>query len=303
MKKNFWKTFLIAPLILVACNKDEEIIDEIPAEDFGVAQFSVVDYCPAPGQFINDPSFGFTDFKTAEEARDYAMRRLTDNELVSLGAWGGYIVVKVRKPVVNSGGYDFYIGGNAFNTSNEPGIVWVACDINGNGKADDEWFELRGSDTDIQGYRRNYNITYYRPQPKENVNWTDCDGVTGTVDWIGAFHSQSSYYPSWISADSYTLTGSILPAKTEYNETTGEWSNPPFDRGYADNRGEDSEMISVKGKTLQVNHFRISDAVDGNGNPVTLQSIDFIKVQTAVSGSSGRLGELSTEVCGFFIEH
>ena len=41
----------------------------------------------------------------------------------------------------------FAIQGNAFDSSNEPGIVWVMQDVNGNGLPDDEWYELRGSET------------------------------------------------------------------------------------------------------------------------------------------------------------
>ena len=43
-----------------------------------------------------------------------------------------------------------------------------------------------------------------------------------------------------------------------------------------------------------------SNAIDANGNKVDLKYIDFIKVQVGVNAKSGWLGEISTEVFGFF---
>ena len=47
------------------------------------------------------------------------------------------------------------------------------------------------------------------------------------------------------------------------------------------------------------NRFRIANAVDGEGNPVDLRQIDFIRIQTGVNCTAGNgVGEISTEVCG-----
>jgi hypothetical protein len=48
------------------------------------------------------------------------------------------------------------------------------------------------------------------------------------------------------------------------------------------------------------NFFNISNAIDCSGEPIELEFIDFIKVQCGVNAKSGWLGELSTEVFGFF---
>ncbi|MBO5850050.1 MAG: cell surface protein, partial [Paludibacteraceae bacterium] len=50
----------------------------------------------------------------------------------------------------------------------------------------------------------------------------------------------------------------------------------------------------------KANRFDISNAIDANGNLVELDFIDFVKVQTAVNSKSDWLGEMSTEVVGFF---
>lgn len=283
--------------LLGACNKDEEIIIDVP-EGPETPLFTVIEYLPGPGQFINDPSAGFAGINSMNRACEYAMKRLEDNLFVSLGAWGGYITVKVSQSIFNSGGYDFSIYGNAFDTSNEPGIVWVMADTNGNGLPDDEWYELKGSYYGREGYRKDYWVTYYRPDAKSGVRFSNCDGETGTVDWNGKFHSQDYYFPLWVEGDSYTLKGSMLPDR-KYRDAVGQWVNPPFEWGYADNMGSDSKIVVMGGKKLQQNSFKISDAVDATGAPVNLEFIDFIKVQTAVCGQSDVLGENSTEVCGF----
>lgn len=73
------------------------------------------------------------------------LRRRTDaeNTWVSLGGWGGYIVVGFDHSIDNSssgykGGYNFSITGNAFKGSSEPGIVYVMQDTNGNTLPDDD---------------------------------------------------------------------------------------------------------------------------------------------------------------------
>ena len=79
----------------------------------------------------------------------------------------------------------------------------------------------------------------------------------------------------------------------------GDWSNNSFEWGYVDNAGSDNlESSSKTGKTW----FKISNAMTPDGQPAGLRYIDFIKVQSAINGSAGGLGELSTEVAGMAID-
>ena len=109
----------IAATLLASCNKDEEETE--------IQGFKVLEYRPAPGQFINE---GF-DCQTMEEANAYAEERFNKKLYVSLGSFGGYITVKMPKEIKNRKGYDFGIIGNPFSGSSEPGIVWVSEDSNG----------------------------------------------------------------------------------------------------------------------------------------------------------------------------
>ncbi|MCH5228700.1 MAG: hypothetical protein J1F12_01740 [Muribaculaceae bacterium] len=294
---NFFRFNLAAiiTLILVGCNKDEEIIDGDWEPDPPVLGYEVMEYIPAPGQYINDIVTGFDNINTQEEACEYATQRFYKNLYVSLGAWGGYIIVKFDQSVENTGDYDFAIGSNSFTTSNEPGIVWVMQDENHNGKADDTWYELRGSHFGEEGYERNYWVKYSRPEAKSDTPWIDSNGETGLIYWVGNYHSQDFYYPNWIKEDSYTLYGSRLPQQAIQNPETGEWTNLPFDWGYADNMGLDFL------ESYHFNRFKISDAVTADNLHIDIPHIDFIKVQTAINGSAGWLGENSTEITGFFI--
>ena len=80
------------------------------------------------------------------EACTYAEERINQTAYVSLGGFGGYIIVGFDHSIVNDGDYNIAITGNAFDGSSEPGIVWVMQDENGDGLPNDTWYELRGSE-------------------------------------------------------------------------------------------------------------------------------------------------------------
>ncbi len=265
----------------------------------------VYEYTPAPGQFINETvTSGFTGAeRTPETACRYAEERIENNLFVSLGGFGGYIIVGFDHSIENSGEYDFSITGNSFDGSSEPGIVWVMQDENGDGLPNDNWYELKGCEEENPQTIRNYAVTYYRPSGSGMaVQWLDNLGNSGEIDYLVQFHKQESYYPAWIEEESYTLRGTRLEAKNYDKSDNGTyWVQPGYEWGYADNfspvdrflPGSSTEEPSAR------NHFRISDAIDTFGAPAELKYIDFIKVQTALNTKSGWLGENSTEVVGF----
>ncbi len=272
---------------------------------------NVYEWIPAPGQFIGETQTGgMTGAETTHEAAiAWAKRRLDKAQYVSLGGFGGYITVGFDHSIPNTEtAYDFAIMANAFfnlstgdGGSNEPGIVYVSQDVNGNGLPDDEWYELRGSETGKAETITDYAVTYFRPSaPGMNVQWTDMLGQTGTIDYLSAFHRQDYYYPAWIEADSYTLRGTRLQARTVQNSSTGMWDNNCFEWGYADNMG--SDVLSSNdsgGGEGQRNGFLIKNAMYADGTHINLRYIDFIRVQTGVNSKAGWLGEVSTEVFGF----
>ena len=274
----------------------------------------VYDYTPAPGQFINETKTGGFDGTqtTREAAIAYAEARMSETDAngnpnpiwVSLGGFGGYIIVGFDHSIANSGDYDLGILGNSFSGSSEPGVVWVMQDENGNGEPDDTWYELAGSETGKASTIQNYAVTYYRPSGAGMpVQWTDNLGNSGEVDYLAQFHRQDFYYPLWIEEDSYTLTGTCLePRNYDASGNGSYWVNAEYDWGYVDNfspvdrigEGDNSNALA------NINYFKIENAIDCDGEPIDLKYVDFVKVQCAVNAKSGWLGELSTEVFGFY---
>lgn len=238
---------------------------------------TLFEYMPAPGQFINKAPGNLASANAILGNK---------NSMVSLGAWGGYIVLGFDHTVLNKEGADIQVYGNAFTNFSEPGIVYVMQDENGNGKPDDTWHELKGSAFGTADYKTNYEVTYTRPDsPDKDVPWKDNAGNTGFVK-KNPFHKQA-YYPEWITGNSYTLKGSWLKSKVDRTNPSYVIS-PAYGWGYAD----DIANASGGGKV------DIANAVDDKGNTKTLKGIDFIKIQTAVLDDGGWLGEVSTEVTG-----
>lgn len=274
----------------------------------------VYEYTPAPGQFINETrTGGFNGTQiTPEAAIAYAEARMSETNkkgepspnYVSLGGFGGYIVVGFDHSIDNSGDYDLGILGNSFSGSSEPGIVWVMQDENGNGLPDDTWYELAGSETGKEETVQNYEVTYYRPTaPMMPVQWKDNLGNSGEIDYLKQFHRQDYYYPLWIESDSYTLKGTCLGARNYDASGNGSyWVNVEYDWGYVDNFSPVDRLTdgANAGAAANANHFKISHAIDFECQPVNLDFIDFVKVQVAVNAKSGWLGEVSTEVFGFY---
>lgn len=319
LKNTVFLSLAAAVVSIAGCGKDSEPYADAPSETNPEVDWTYVrteapvdryatevfEYTPAPGQYINDTRTGgmTAPLTTPEEAAAWAKERLEKRLFVSLGAFGGFITVGFDREVVNSrDDYDFAIFGNAFlnatGGSSEPGSVWVMLDTNGNGLPDDTWYELRGSEYHDPTTIHNYSVTYYRPsEAGQPVEWHDSLGNSGSIAYLKAFHNQDYYYPAWIKEDSYTLTGTRLAPRTQCDPETGFWVNEPFPWGYADNMGEDNTALDGM---PQANRFRISDAVDAEGNHVDLRAISFVRVQTAVLVNAGSLGELSTEVLGFY---
>lgn len=297
-------TSITSEVMVYCVEQDEATLLRSITGNSSKYQNKVYEWTPAPGQFIGETGIGgMTGNETTLEAANlWAENRLKEPNFVSLGGFGGYIIVGFDHSIIKSNlDYDFAIQGNAFNSSNEPGIVWVMQDVNGNGLPDDEWYELRGSETGKEGTIQDYQVTYYKPSgPRMNVEWTDSEGKIGCVDYLESYHRQDYYYPAWIPAEAYKLRGTRLPAINRQDPATGYWSNDAYEWGYADNMGSDrlkgGDTVDGSG---QRNGFKISNAMYPDGTPIDLQYIDFIKVQVGVNAKSGWLGEISTEIFGF----
>jgi len=272
--------------------------------------YKVFDYRPAPGQYVNKlPECEAGD--THEDMIRKVEESITGDErgLVTLGAYGGYIVFGFDHLVENRPGkYDFKIWGNAYYSnsslaagSSEPGIVMVSYDANGNGIPDDPWYELAGSEYYKSQTIKNYEITYYKPDPDKipipdpnfffltdtsYLKWTDNQGATGYVA-RNMFHSQS-YYPQWIDEEMLVYEGTKLANNGVDEIGNGQFIQYTYPWGYADNHPNDNIR----------SNFDIGWAVDEQGNKANLPGIHFVKVYTGVNQYCGLWGETSTEIMG-----
>lgn len=275
----------------------------------------VLEYRPAPGQFVNTmPQYKEGD--TQATMNEKALNAIGNNtrRMITLGGYGGYVTVGFDHTLRNAkDAKDFLVLGNAFENSSEPGIIKVAYDVNQNGQPDEEeWFEIAGSahhdPKQETWYERakqagnivetylDYSITYKKPakepttnEEKENyIFWEDNKGHKG-YKVMNQFHPQP-YYPQWIEEEQLVFTGTCLP-QNGINQGTDKnpyFVLPSFTYGYADNYPNDAAKAAID----------IDWAVDKDGKPANLPGVDFIKIYTGVNQENGWLGENSTEVCG-----
>ncbi len=271
----------------------------------------VYEYCPAPGQFVNEmPRYEEGDTYADILQKTEESISGTNDIMITLGGYGGYVTFGFDHTVMNiPGEKDFRIWGNCFyellqpdkkGGSAEPGIVMVSYDVNCNGLPDDPWYELAGSEYHSPMTRHSYELTYNRPDPDREIvtdednslddiyyiRWTDNAGGSGYMA-KNIFHNQD-YYPKWVKDDAMTFRGSLLAPNAEDISGYGAYYvlySYPW--GYVDNHPNEY---------ADLNSFDISWAVDADGNPVSLPGADFIRVYTGLNQYCGWLGETSTEL-------
>lgn len=304
----FFTAVLSAFLLLSGCGTEVPSLEPDPEEKSPFIT-KVFEYKPAPGQFVNK----LPKYETGDSPEIMAKKALDaiggDNKgVISLGGFGGYVVVGFDHTIENKpNARDFQVLGNAFAGSSEPGIVMVSVDKNKNGKPDDEWYELAGSEYGSKSTIHNYKITYFKPDENktpvphdkdENVTdityikWNASGNTTGFMHKT-SFHTQS-YWPQWLPNDELSFTGTKLADNAVDKDGTGEnFVLHAYEWGYADNVPNNEEASKLD----------IDWAVNKNGTSVKLAGIDFVKIYTGLNQQSGWLGETSTEVSGVIDLH
>lgn len=302
----------------------EKVTVTVSAEAKELKSFiaKVFEFKPAPGQFVNDlpvANDGDTADRVLGRANSYLAKK--NGDLISLGAFGGYVVFGFDHSIVNiKGKRDFRVLGNAFwaeanpnpnaefrGGSSEAGVIMVSYDKNKNGLPDDEWFEIEGGGHKMAKTIRNYEITYHRPDPNkvpvpgggtgsvlftdtEYIYWKDNQGKEGYIVQNNAYNHSLDYWPKWLK-DQATITfkGTRLPDNAVDESGNGSYFvQYAFLYGYADNAPNNDDDSAID----------IDWAIDNNGNKVQLPAIDFVKVYNGLNQQAGWLGETSTEISG-----
>lgn len=274
---------------------------------FGLAGFSqntalrVLEYRPAPGQHINVENIG-----TPQAAQKMAENL---NSLVSLGSFGGYVVLGFDQACKNHPdnpyGIDFTVFGNSFSGSSEPGVVWVMQDENQNGLPDDTWYEIAGSQHFHSKTVQNYEVVYFKTDTRD-LFWSDNRGQNGLIQ-ANSFNLQE-YYPTAqifpeYPHDSVSFSGTLLSLSIDFSKAQEIKATPPA-FGYADShpRKQGIELFLPDNPyTKEIegsggDPIDISWAVDSLGKYVDLDSIHFVKIVSGSLLSAGWLGEISTDV-------
>ncbi len=147
---------------------------------------------PAPGQFVNLAP-RYEDGDDAETMCRKATEAINRGDVVTLGAFGGYIIMKLDEPVytsINDDNMGLRVESNAFITSTdhlgrkygscEPGIVMVMEDYNRNGLPDDgKWMEIYG---EVSHLGSPVDVAYHNPNDNGDIPYTASDGTEGYVD-------------------------------------------------------------------------------------------------------------------------
>lgn len=256
----------------------------------------VVEYAPAPGQFVNDPNFN--DPERALGPPSSGGTYAPNNEsVVTLGGFGGFIVLGFDHTVLdeplNPLGLDAIVFSNAYWVGGNPDRHWAECatieisrDVNANGLADDEWFLIPGSHLAPPLSLTPHNwggglITYAYRLPASPFEALVVENPDAGTEYEGIF-GYAEYSPSLFLGD---LDGDD---EIDDHEIAAEdfYTVPddPFEVGMTPGSGGGDA-------------FDIAWAVNPEtGEPANLDGFDFIRITTSVDFFHPTLGEKSSEI-------
>ncbi|WP_373215749.1 Ig-like domain-containing protein [Ruminococcus sp. 5_1_39BFAA] len=252
---------------------------------------SVEGYLCVGSQYTNAGSYGLTPERTL----------INGGSTLSVGGFGGYITWKYDTPIENSAnnpyGVDFIVYGNPFaaqQSAAEPGNVMVSQDgVN--------WYYLAGSVHYDDETDWDYSVTYTNDGGQSS--WVDNRGNSGT----NYKYPDISLYPlhNWESENQESVTVSGVRLNNDTKDPYGSASAAYPDFGYVDVNviGSNKGIAANPYSGTHVSYgdaFDLDWAVDGNGMPVHLDSISYIRVSTASHIYAGAIGEKSTEVTNVY---
>jgi len=247
---------------------------------------AVYSFIPAPGEFVNNPNY--SDPEVVLGAPYVNAIGSDPGEEVSLGGFGGSIVFRFYKPLINDPdnplGKDLIVYGNAFATNGdgtkvykEPGYVEVMEDTNGNGLPDDKWHLIPGSHLNP-------------PITRLEKTWTmsDKDYPLPTI------------YPDYPT--SVTMEAFELPAIVLLDPTNGYVDSTPMypeGDGRSFNTPDDPDTPGVDEGSCGGDAIDLEGAVDPDtGAPASITQVDFIRIVNGLDIVDGSLGRKGPELKG-----
>ncbi len=270
---------------------------------------TVIEYEPAPGQFVNDRQFNDATQALGAPSGGGSGE---GNELgvVSLGGFGGRLTLAFDHTVLddhaNPFGLDAIVFGNAFWAAANPnrrwaevGIIEISRDANSNGLADDLWYLIPGSH--IVDPIAQFSV----------MTWDDNFG-DGTFPPANPFWVPAGNSGTW-TTEGFELQGPPFDGLVVENPN-GLSAVDEGVYGYADLssvamlpggvlpedfyvRPDDALRVDITLGSAGGDGFDIAWAIDPvTGEVAGLVGFDFIRITTAVDLIAQALGEVSTEV-------
>jgi len=276
----------------------------------------VVEYAPAPGQFVNVAEFSEPTAALGPPAGGGASTP-NNESIVTLGGFGGYIILAFDHTVIddpmNASGMDAIVYGNAYWVEGNPQRHWGECatieisrDENGNGEADDAWFLIPGShlsttaalmemtwDDDIDDPAYPPDDPLWLPPGLSDMWTTDAYALSDAIfsaavvvnpggGGIEGIFGYADYSPTLVLGD---LDG---------DDVVDDAAMEP-EEFYT--RPDDPREVGMTPGCGGGDAFDIAWAVDPEtGKPAELNGFDFIRITTAVDAVSPTFGEKSAEI-------
>lgn len=274
----------------------------------------VIDYSPAPGQFVNNTSFN--DPTRALGAPVGGGTISADNtSVVTLGGFGGSITLAFDEPVIddpcNPFGLDAIVFGNSFYVSGDPtrrfaeaATIEISHDDNANGIADDAWYIIPGgslSATPIDGFEtREWDNIAGNALPPSNVAWFPLGAMSPLI--TGAFRLASLEVSILNNTAGTTeqffgyadLSPVLVLGDTDADNLV---EDPLADPGAFYTNPDNPREVGITPGSCGGDAFDIAWAVDPiTGDRAPISAFHFIRITTGVDFIAGPLGELSAEI-------
>jgi hypothetical protein len=273
----------------------------------------VMEYAPAPGQFVRNPQFNDPARALGPPGTMGGLTAGDNSKAVTLGGFGGTITLgfdhAIWRNPRNPRGMDFIVYGNGFYVAGDPlrrhgecGVVEVSRDDNHNGLADDAWYLIPGS--------------HLAPDAQRvSVGWDEAalNPAYVPLGRSGLWNTSGYMLPSAVFGASPVLVD------PNSDGTEGVWGyadvGPTLllgdstamnvvDDGAADpavfyTAPDDPLAVGIPPGSGGGAAISIAWAVDeATGAPAAppLDRIDFVRITTGVNAGGPPLGEISTEV-------
>jgi hypothetical protein len=272
----------------------------------------VLDYSPAPGQFVQNPQFNDPARALGPPGTAGGLSEADNSKCVTLGGFGGSITLGFDRPIWANPhnprrmdfivyGNGFYIGGDPMRRHAECGVIEVSRDDNHNGLPDDAWYVIPGS-----------HLPSLAPIARTTATW---DASTLNPAWIppgrsGTWTSSGYQLPAFFGPSPILVnslgTGAeevwgyadlaptlLLGDMTATNVVDDAAADPAMFYTLPD----DPLATGISPGSGGGSAIAIRWAIDpATGVPANLDRIDFVRITTAINAVSPILGEISTEV-------